>query len=184
MTLPAADPPAYVPLDIAARMAGVTRRTVQNKLSAGEIPHKAVKMDGRQKLVAVAALRSVFGTLAVSSLPGEGGGDVHGNFHEAPAELVELRAGMAAKEAIITSLQATLDHERQDRAHERENWRKTLERTQTNLLAAQDTPTARAIAGAVEAPPEPAITAKPKPRRAKKAPARPWWRSILSGSRH
>lgn len=162
-------------------MAGVTRRTVQNKLAAGEIPAKAVRMNGRQKLVAVATLEAVFGPLKPSSLGDEIHGTVHGNFHEAPSELAELRAGMAAKEAIIASLQATLDHERQDRTHERENWRKTLERTQANLLAAQDTPTARAIAGAapVLAAAKP-VAIKRKPRREAKPASRPWWRSLLT----
>jgi hypothetical protein len=50
--------------------------------------------------------------------------------------------------------------------------------SQANLLAAQDTPTARALAGA---PRETAIieeTRKPKPRRRKVKPA-PWWRYIF-----
>jgi len=177
----AAGLPGFVDLEAAARMAGVTRRTVQNKLAAGEIPPKAVRMNGRQKLVAVAALEAVFGPLKPSPLGDEIHGAIHGSFHEAPSELAELRAGMAAKEAIIASLQATLDHERQDRAHERENWRKTLERTQANLLAAQDTPTARAIAGA--SPKSEAamvVPAKPKPRRPKVA-TKPWWTGFLGG---
>ena len=173
--------PAFVDLEAAALMAGVTRRTVQNKLAAGEIPAKAVRMNGRQKLVAVAALESVFGPLKPSPLGDEIHGTVHGSFHEAPSELAELRANVAAKEAIIASLQATLDHERQDRTHERENWRKTLERTQANLLAAQDTPTARAIAGAAPA----LAAAKPvaikrKAHRESKLIPRPWWRSLLT----
>lgn len=183
-------PPPFVDLETAARLAGVTRRTVQNKLSSREISPKAVKMAGRQKLVSVAALEAVFGTLhplADASPSGdEVHGNVHGNFHEA-AEVVELRAKVAAKDDIIANLQSTLDHERKDREHERENWRKTLERTQANLLAAQDTPTARAIAGAsskgvandVTTESIPTVhsspTAKPKNRRAKKS-ARPWWR--------
>lgn len=173
-------PSPYVDLETAARMAGVTRRTVQNKLSSREIPRKAVRMDGRQKLVSVAALEAVFGPLKPSPSGDEVHGSVHGSFHEAPSEVAELRAKMAAQDAIITSLQSTLDHERQDRAHERENWRKTLERTQANLLAAQDTPTARAIAGARGEPditqPIPTEPAKPKSKRAKKPAARPWWR--------
>lgn len=166
-------------------MAGVTRRTVQNKLAAGEIPAKAVKMNGQQKLVAVTTLEAVFGPLKPSPLGDELHGSVHGSFHETPSELAELRAGMAAKEAIIANLQATLDHERQDRASEREAWRKTLERTQANLLAAQDTPTARAIAGAapVLAAAKP-VAIKRKPRRETKPVPRPWWRSILPGSHH
>ncbi|MBI5165626.1 MAG: hypothetical protein HY985_17200, partial [Magnetospirillum sp.] len=165
------------------------RRTVQNKLSSREISPKAVKMAGRQKLVSVSALEAVFGTLhplAEASPSGdEVHGSLHGTFHEA-AEVVELRAKVAAKDDIIASLQSTLDHERKDREHERENWRKTLERTQGNLLAAQDTPTARAIAGASlkrDMPDVPADQSnqatKPKVRRAKKA-ARPWWRSIFA----
>lgn len=174
-------PPPYVDLETAARMAGVTRRTVQNKLSSREIPRKAVKMDGRQKLVSVAALEAVFGPLKPSPSGDEVHGSVHGNFHEAPSEVAELRAKLAAQDTIIISLQSTLDHERQDRAHERENWRKTLERTQANLLAAQDTPTARAIAGARGEPqPPPTEPAKPKPKRAKKPDARPWWRSLFA----
>lgn len=187
--------PGFVDLEAAARMAGVTRRTVQNKLAAGEIPAKAVRMNGRQKLVAVAVLESVFGPLKPSPVHGETGdeihGTLHGNFHESPSDLAELRAGMAAKEAIIASLQATLDHERQDRAHERENWCKTLERTQANLLAAQDTPTARAIAGVsrptVNANPESAATSKtaapqkPRARPNRKTTTLPWWRSLFAG---
>lgn len=166
--------PPFVDLETAARLAGCTRRTVQKKLSAGEIPAKAVKMDGRQKLVSVAALEAVFGPLQPFTEASPSRGEGHGNFR-APSELVELRAKIEAKDSIIASLQSTLDHERQDRAHERENWRKTLERTQGNLLAAQDTPTARAIAGATAEPSPPITTAKPKPRRTKKTAGRPWW---------
>lgn len=179
-------PPAFVDLETAARMAGVTRRTVQNKLAAGEISAKALRMNGRQKLVAVAAMESVFGPLKPSPLGDEVHGTVHGSFHEAPAELVELRASMTAKDTIIASLQATLDHERQDRASEREAWRKTLERTQANLLAAQDTPTARAIAGASRPTPEPAASGSvaPKKRRTRqyrKVRGAPWWRALFAG---
>lgn len=183
--------PAFVDLETAARLAGVTRRTVQNKLASREIPPKAVKLDGRRKTVAVAALASVFGSLKGPSgaLPsqGEGGGELHGSFHEASMNVAELRAKVAATEAIIANLQATLDHERKDREHERENWRKTLERTQASLLAAQDTPTARALAGAAREPavvvtPEPAAPRpKRKVRSARKAGPLPWWRSLFQG---
>jgi hypothetical protein len=178
--------PAFVDLETAARLAGVTRRTVQSKLASREIPRKAVRMDGRRKMIAVAALAAVFGALhpAAKASPsqGEAGGERHGNFHEA-AEVVELRAKVAARDTIIASLQTTLDHERADRAHERENWRQTLERTQGNLLAAQDTPTARAIAGAskvatIQVATQVAAVPK-KARRPRKAAPR-WWRSWLA----
>lgn len=184
--------PPFVDLETAARLANVTRRTVQNKLASREIPRKAVKMEGRQKLVAVAALSAVFGPLQpladVSPSRHESGGEVRGNFHEPPAELADLRAMAAAKDAIIANLQTTLDHERRDREHERENWRKTLERTQANLLAAQDTPTARALAGApshgpaIDVTPEPAApaTGPEEPTAPKGEPARPWWRSLFA----
>lgn len=172
-------PPQYVDLETAARLAGCTRRTVQKKLAAGEIPAKAVKMAGRQKRVAIAALEAVFGPLQPFTEASPSRDEGHGNFRD-PSEMAELRATVAAKDAIIANLQSTLDHERQDRAHERENWRKTLERTQGNLLAAQDTPTARAIAGAPAEPPPPVPTAKPKPRRTKKKAARAWWRSMFT----
>lgn len=179
---PAPMPPPYVDLETAARLAKCSRRTVQKKLSSGEIPSRAVKMEGRQKLVAVAALEAVFEQLQPFTEPsppeGDGSGSVHRNFQDA-SELAELRATVTAKDAIIANLQSTLDHERQDRAHERENWRKTLERTQGNLLAAQDTPTARAIAGATAEPSPPVPTAKPKPRRTKKKATRPWWRRVF-----
>lgn len=177
-------PPPFVDLETAARLAGCTRRTVQKKLSAGEIPAKAVKMAGRQKRVAVAALEAVFGPLLPFTEDSSSGGEDHGSFRDA-SELAELRAKIEAKDAIIANLQSTLDHERQDRAHERENWCKTLERTQGNLLAAQDTPTARAIAGAparasavdieTKQPSPPASNAARKIHRTKKA-KKPWWR--------
>ncbi|MBF0268664.1 MAG: hypothetical protein HQL44_08730 [Alphaproteobacteria bacterium] len=171
---------------MAALLAGVTRRTLQNKLASGQIPAKAIKMDGRIKLVSVAVLESVFGKLKplanASPRKHESLDEVHGSFHEA----AELRAKLTAKGEIISSLQATLDHERKDREHERENWRVALRESQANLLAAQDTPTARALAGA---PKEPAIVVssvapqpeprKPKPRREKKA-ASPWWQSLFA----
>ncbi|MBF0169217.1 MAG: hypothetical protein HQL45_16475 [Alphaproteobacteria bacterium] len=178
--------PPFVDLETAARMANVTRRTVQNKLASGQIPPKSVKMKGRLKTVSVAALESLFGPLKppsdVSPPKDEGQGEIHGSFHEA----AELRARLTAKDEIISSLQATLDHERKDREHERENWRVALRESQANLLAAQDTPTARALAGApkesaivvssVAPQPEPR---KPKPRREKKA-ASPWWQSLFA----
>lgn len=191
----AVTPPSFIDLETAARLAGVTRRTVQNKLATREIPPKAVKMEGRRKVVAVSALEAVFGVLApragVSPSGDEMHGTVHGTFHEPPAELATLRATMAAKDTIIASLQATLDHERKDREHERENWRKTLERTQASLLAAQDTPTARALAGApskegaIDVMPEATTKAQtetttPRARRATKT-TRPWWRSVFGG---
>lgn len=179
-TSPAAPmPPPYVDLETAARLAKCSRRTVQKKLSSGEIPPRAVKMEGRQKLVAVAALKAVFGPLQPFSEPSPSRGEGSGTFRD-PSELAELRAKIEAKDSIIANLQSTLDHERQDRAHERENWRKTLERTQGNLLAAQDTPTARAIAGASAEPSPPIPTAKPKARRTKKRATRPWWRSMFT----
>jgi excisionase family DNA binding protein len=178
MNAPTTTPPPFVDLETAARLAGCTRRTVQKKLSAGEIPAKAVKMVGRQKRVAVAALEAVFGPLQPFTEVSPSRGDGHGTFRD-PSEMAELRAKIEAKDSIIASLQSTLDHERQDRAHERENWRKTLERTQGNLLAAQDTPTARAIAGASAEPSPPIPTAKPKPRRMKNKAARPWWRRVF-----
>jgi hypothetical protein len=158
----------FVNLETAARMAGVTRRTVQNKLAAGQIPASAIKLEGRVKLVSLPALEAVFGKL--SSPKDERRDEVHGNFHEA--------AQLAAKDQIIASLEATLEHERKDREHERLNWQKALHQSQANLLAAQDTPTARALAGA---PRETAIIEeprKPKPRRRKAKPA-PWWRYIF-----
>jgi hypothetical protein len=136
-------------------------------------------MDGRQKLVAVTALKAVFEQLRPFTEPSPPEGEGSGNFRD-PSELAELRAKIEAKDSIIANLQSTLDHERQDRAHERENWRKTLERTQGNLLAAQDTPTARAIAGASAEPSPPIPTAKPKARRTKKKAARSWWRSMFT----
>lgn len=179
MNAPTTSLPPFVDLETAARLAGCTRRTVQKKLSAGEIPAKAVKMEGRQKRVAVTALEAVFGPLQPFTEVSPSRDEGHGSFRD-PSELAELRAKIEAKDSIITSLQATLDHERQDRAHERENWRKTLERTQGNLLAAQDTPTARAIAGAAQKPEAVTVVpAKSKPRPTKKA-ARPWWRSLLT----
>lgn len=194
---PASERPPFVDLETAARMAGVTRRTVQNKLASREIPPKAVKMNGRQKLVAVKALEAAFGPLGEPAREGEAEGDVHGtlhgSFHEGQAEVIELRARVAAKDEIIAGLQGTLDHERRDREHERENWRKTLERTQATLLATQDTPTARALAGAsaereaIEVTPEPGPPAAPvmetatgtgrrKARPARKSKPRRWWR--------
>lgn len=177
--------PHYVDLETAARMAHVTRRTVQNKLASHQIPAKSVKMAGRVKTISIAALEAAFGPLHPLAEPSprknESQGEVHGSFHET----AKLEARLAAKEEIIASLQATLDHERKDREHERENWRKTLERTQASLLAAQDTPTARALAGA---PHERAIEVvpdrhpepkKPKPRRDRKAVS-PWWRSMFA----
>ncbi|MBF0354452.1 MAG: hypothetical protein HQL43_04355 [Alphaproteobacteria bacterium] len=178
--------PPFINLEMAALLAGVTRRTLQNKLASGQIPAKAIKMDGRIKLVSVAVLEGVFGKLKplanASPRKDERQDEVHGNFHEA----AELRAKLTAKGEIISSLQATLDHERKDREHERENWRVALRESQANLLAAQDTPTARALAGApkesaivvssVAPQPEPR---KPKPRREKKAVS-PWWQSLFA----
>jgi hypothetical protein len=177
--------PHYVDLETAARMANVTRRTVQNKLASGQIPPKAVKMAGRVKTVSVTALEGLFGPLKppadISPPKDERQGEVHGSFHEA----AELRAKLTAKGEIISSLQATLDHERKDREHERENWRVALRESQANLLAAQDTPTARALAGAskeaaIEVVPVPhSEPRKPKPRREKKT-APSWWQSLFA----
>ncbi|MDK9719659.1 MAG: hypothetical protein OEL53_00595 [Rhodospirillales bacterium] len=178
--------PHYVDLETAALMARVTRRTVQNKLSSGLIPANAVKMAGKVKTVSAAALEKVFGKLhppiTASPLKDEKPGEVHGSFQE----ISKLEARLAAKNEIIASLQTTLDHERKDREHERENWRKALDQSQANLLAAQDTPTARALAGApreaaIEVAPVSIVREpkKPKLRREKKAASR-WWRSILS----
>ncbi|MGE4281465.1 MAG: hypothetical protein AB7G62_17915 [Magnetospirillum sp.] len=144
--------PSHIDLETAARRAGVTRRTIQNKLSSGEIPPQAVRMVGRRKLVSVAALNAAFGQLFTDSLP------LPGNFQD----VAELRAKLAAQETIIADLRATLDHERHDRTQEREQWRKSLERTQATLLAAHDTPAARALAGA---------SGHGLPR--------PWWRRLL-----
>lgn len=184
----AGTPPPFVSLDTAARLANVTRRTIQNKLASRQIPRKAVKMEGRHKLVAVSALEAAFGTLKPfheASSPGdEGRGALREGFHHPPAEVAELRATVAAKDMIITNLQATLDHERKDREHERENWRTALERTQASLLAAQDTPTARALAGATKRPAID-VTADPPPARAaqqteeRHETSRPWWRSVF-----
>ncbi len=177
--------PHYVDLETAAQWAGVTRRTVQNKLSSGHFPANTVKMAGKVKTVSVAALERIFGKLhppvAVSPLEDEKKGEVHGSFQE----ISKLEARLAAKEEIIASLRTTLDHERKDREHERDNWRKALDQSQANLLAAQDTPTARALAGApreaaIEVAPVSIVREpkKPKPRREKKA-ASPWWRSMF-----
>ncbi|MDK9721161.1 MAG: hypothetical protein OEL53_08250 [Rhodospirillales bacterium] len=177
--------PQYVDLETAARMANVTRRTVQNKLAEGLIPPKAVKMAGRIKTISTAALETLFGPLKppadISPPKDERQGEVHGSFHEA----AKLEARLSAKNEIIASLQSTLDHERKDREHERENWRVALRESQANLLAAQDTPTARALAGAskeaaIEVVPATAPeTTKPKPRRVKKA-APSWWQSLFA----
>jgi hypothetical protein len=167
--------PHFVNLETAARMAGVTRRTVQNKLAFGQIPAKAIKLEGRVKLISLPALEAVFGKL--SSSRDEKRDEVPGNFHRSFHE--NNAAQLAAKDQIIASLQATLEHERRDREHERLNWQKALHQSQANLLAAQDTPTARALAGV---PRETAIIEeprKPKPRPRKTKPA-PWWRSIFA----
>lgn len=187
--------PPYVDLETAARLAGVTRRTVQNKLSSREIPRKAVKMDGRVKLVAVSALEPIFGPLKAQAEASPPQRELHGKFHEAfqeTAEVIELRAKVTAKDEIIASLQATLDHERSDRENEREHWRKTVERMQGNLLAAQDTPTARALAGARNEPdviiaPEPVSTDSPsklRSKRSKKLPRQRWWAWIIDRKRN
>ena len=156
-------------------MAGVTRRTVQNKLASGQIPDKAIKLEGRVKLISLPALEAVFGKL--SSSRDEKRDEVPGNFHRSFHE--NNAAQLAAKDQIIASLQATLEHERRDREHERLNWQKALHQSQANLLAAQDTPTARALAGA---PHETAIIEEPrKPKsRPRKAKPAPWWRSIFA----
>jgi hypothetical protein len=168
--------PHFVDLETAARMAGVTRRTVQNKLASGQIPASAIQLEGRVKLVSLPALEAAFGKLSSSKDEEryEVSGNLHGNFHENSA------AQLAAKDQIIASLQATLEHERRDREHERLNWQKALHQSQANLLAAQDTPTARALAGA---PRETAIIEEPrKPtHRPRKTKSSPWWRSIFAG---
>jgi hypothetical protein len=145
--------PSHLDLETAAHRAGVTRRTIQNKLASGEIPPQAVRMVGRRKLVSLAALVVVFGPVFADPSP------LPGNVQD----IAELRAKLGSQDTIITDLRSTLDHERHDRAQEREQWRKSLERTQATLLAAHDTPAARALAGASgdEAP-------------------RPWWRRLLS----
>lgn len=141
-----AEPAEYVTLDDAAKLAGVTRRTIQNKLSSGEIPKKAVKLDGKQKLVRLDAVRAVF----LGRSPDERLHGVIEKFHgtASPIEVLELRSTVQSLEAINAHLKETLAHERTDREREREQWRTALERTQATLLAAQDNPTSRALAGA------------------------------------
>lgn len=194
-----AEPAEYVTLDDAAKRAGVTRRTIQNKLSSGEIPKKAVRLDGKQKLVRLDAVRAACAMKTGGETSAKLHGEVLGNFigSPSPLEVIELQARVQSLEAINTHLEKTLAHERDDRAkertdreREREHWRTALERTQATLLAAQDNPTSRALAGAPTATvdaspivesteadePPPATTGRAQRRtQSTGAGSSPWW---------
>lgn len=145
--------PTHVSLDAAAKAAGVTRRTVQNKLSSGDIPASAVKLRGRQKLVSVAALKVTFGELhpfhendhETGVKKGEDHGKgVNGEGSDAPSPSASdvldhpaVRAVIEAKNAHIASLERQLDK----RQAEMDGLINAIHRGQFNLLMEQN-PTA------------------------------------------
>lgn len=152
--------PQYVDLDTAARLARVTRRTIQNKLSDGGIPASAVTMNRRQKLVSMAALRAIFGELEpfheLHHQPRVKKGEVHGNEGETTLTLQKTAEALARAEraeAIAAELRQVLEHERADREREREDrererqsWKDAVDRMSLQLVAVKGADYARDMA--------------------------------------